>query len=362
MEGGAEARGYGANAVNAAPNETSPPLVGRMPGEHARAADRTITVLFCCDPGYYQHLAVALVSLFLNNTNNFLDVHLISSRQDSAMEAKLAGSLGGHDNFRLQIYYWNNDQRLYTSYHITIETYTRLFAATILDKSIDKILYLDSDLIVVDDLMSLWRTDVRDHVLAAVPDPFGLWRREALGMPREGSYVNAGVLLLNLARWRSDDLTRRLADFIAREGDNLVFHDQDAINAILHAATKVLPYRWNLQARMLRPRRLTSLADHAAIARAARSPAIIHYTSARKPWLFVAATPGKRLYRDYLRLTAWRAAPAIGKSWSRLPEYLANHALDLLGSDYTWERVLRSTTVGRVIDRSARLLATGRAH
>nr|WP_157223732.1 glycosyltransferase [Caulobacter sp. AP07] len=348
--------------MKAAPNETSPPFAGRPPGEQARAADRTITVLFCCDPGYYQHLAVALVSLLLNNASNFLDVHLISSRQDSAMESKLVGSLGGYDNFRLQIYYWRSSQHLYTSHHIAVETYTRLFAATVLDDSIDKILYLDSDLIVVDDLMNLWRTDVRDHVLAAVPDPFGLWRREALGMPREGPYVNAGVLLLNLARWRSDDLTRRLADFIAREGDNLAFHDQDAINAVLHAATKILPYRWNLQARMLRPWRLTSLADHAAIARAARSPAIIHYTSARKPWLFVAATPGKRLYRDYLRLTAWRAAPPIGKSWSRLPEYLANHVLDLLGSDYTWDRVLRSTTVGRVIDRSARLLSMGRAH
>ncbi|MDR6532270.1 lipopolysaccharide biosynthesis glycosyltransferase [Caulobacter rhizosphaerae] len=348
--------------MKTAPNATSPPPAGRTPGEQARAADRTITVLFCCDPGYYQHLAVALVSLLLNNASNFLDVHLISSRRDSALESKLTASLGGNDNFRLRVHYWNNDQRLYTSHHITMETYTRLFAATILDDAIDKILYLDSDLIVVDDLMSLWRTDIRDYVLAAVPDPFGLWRRETLGMPREGPYVNAGVLLLNLARWRSEDLTRRLADFIAREGDNLVFHDQDAINAILHAATKVLPYRWNLQARMLRPRRLTSLADHAAIQRAAQSPAIIHYTSARKPWLFVAATPGKQLYRHYLRLTAWRTARPIGRSWSRLPEYLANHALDLLGSDYTWERVLRSTTVGRIIDRSARLLATGRAH
>ena len=348
--------------MSAAPGKPSPQPGLCAPGQQATAADRTIKVLFCCDPGYYQHLAVALVSLLLSNASNFLDIHLISSRQDSVLESKLIRSLDAYDNFHLQVYYWNNKQNLYTSYHITSEAYTRLFAANILDISIDKILYLDSDLIVVDDLMGLWRTDVRDHALAAVPDPFGLWRREALGMPREGSYVNSGVLLLNLARWRADDLTRRLADHVGREGSHLVFHDQDAINAVLHAATKILPYRWNLQARMLRHWRLTSLADHAAIARAARSPAIIHYTSARKPWLFVAATPGKRLYRDYLRLTAWRTAPPIGKSWSRLPEYLANHALDFLGSDYTWERVLRSTTVGRIIDRSARLLTTGRAH
>jgi lipopolysaccharide biosynthesis glycosyltransferase len=327
-----------------------------MTGAWTSPAGTLIRVLFCCDPGYYQHLAVALVSLLRSNARNFLDIHLISSRRDPACEAKLTASISRYDHFRIQTYYWKYPSPLHTSYHITNEAYTRLFASAILDGSIDKILYLDSDLVVVDDLAALWETDVRDYALAAAPDPFGASRREALGMPPGKVYVNSGVLLLNLDRWRADDLPARLAEYVQREGANLLFHDQDAVNAVLHAGTRVLDYRWNLQARMFRRSLTASLPDCAAIRKAASSPAIVHYTSARKPWLFVMATPAKRLYREHLRLTDWRESEPQGKSWGNLPEYIVNHALYYLGTDYTWDRVLRSTTIGRVIDRSARLL------
>jgi lipopolysaccharide biosynthesis glycosyltransferase len=326
----------------------------------APSADKErISVLFCCDPGYYQHLAVALVSLLENNRNNTLDIHLISSGKDPMKEAWLSASTSRYHNFNLNTYYFNIEDlnKWHTSYHIKGEAYIRLFAPSILPKSLEKILYLDVDLIVIDDLSDLWKTDLGNYALAAAPDPFGASRRGPLGIPNDACYVNSGVLLLNLAKWRSDNLSARLADYIEREGSNLLFHDQDAINAVLHPAIKSLSYRWNYQAKMLRLPRFTPLADLAAIREAGRSPAIIHYTSARKPWLFVMAMPAKRLYRRYLAMTEWRSAPLIGRTWYSLPEFCTNHILYYAGIDYTWDRILRSTTVGRIIDRLIRLLA-----
>jgi lipopolysaccharide biosynthesis glycosyltransferase len=318
-----------------------------------------ISVLFCCDPGYYQHLAVALVSLLENNRNNLLDIHLISSGKDPTKEAMFVASTSRYNNFNLKTYYFNIEDidKWHTSYHIKGEAYIRLFAPSILPQSLEKILYLDVDLVVIDDLFDLWDTDLGNYALAAAPDPFGEARRGPLGIPNDACYVNSGVLLLNLAKWRSEDLSARLADYIEREGSNLLYHDQDAINAVLHSAIKPLSYRWNYQAKMLRPPRFTSLCDRAAIREAGRSPAIIHYTSARKPWLFVMAMPAKRLYRRYLSMTEWRSAPPIGRTWYSLPEFCANHMLYYAGIDYTWDRILRSTTVGRIIDRLIRLVA-----
>lgn len=244
----------------------------------------------------------------------------------------------------------------YTSYHIKGEAYIRLFAASILPLCVEKVLYLDVDLIVIDDLSDLWDTDLGNYALAAAPDPFGTSRRGPLGIPTDACYVNSGVLLLNLAKWRSDNLSARLANYIEREGSNLLFHDQDAINAVLHTMIKPLSYRWNYQAKMLRPLHFTP-ADHAAIREAGKSPAIIHYTSARKPWLFVMAMPAKGLYHHYLSMTEWRSTPPIGRTWYSLPEFCTNHILYYAGIDYTWDRVLRSTTVGRIIDRLIRLVA-----
>jgi lipopolysaccharide biosynthesis glycosyltransferase len=318
-----------------------------------------ISVLFCCDPGYYQHLAVALVSLLENNQNNLLDIHLISSGKDPAKEARLSASIARYSNFKISNYYFNIEDvdKWHTSYHIRGEAYIRIFSPSILPQTLEKILYLDVDLIVVDDLSGLWETDLGNHALAAAPDPFGASRRGPLRIPDDACYVNSGVLLLNLTKWRSENLSARLADYIEREGSNLLFHDQDAINAVLHSAIKPLSYRWNFQAKMLRPPRFTLLADYPAIRDAGRSPAIIHYTSARKPWLFVMAMPAKWLYRHYLTMTEWRSVPPIGRTWYSLPEFCTNHILYYAGIDYTWDRILRSTTVGRIIDRLIRLIA-----
>jgi lipopolysaccharide biosynthesis glycosyltransferase len=203
----------------------------------------------------------------------------------------------------------------------------------------------------------LWATEIAGYALAGVCDPHGLSRREALGIPSYASYVNAGVLLLNLTRWRADDLAGRLAQYIEQADSRLVFHDQDAINAVLYPAIKLLDYRWNFQAWMFRPTRTAPAAEGAAIARSRGSPAIVHYTSERKPWLFVMATPQKRLYRHFLAMTDWRDAAPAGRGWSKLGEACFNHLLYYCGSDYTWRRYLVATTPGRIIDRCGRLVA-----
>jgi lipopolysaccharide biosynthesis glycosyltransferase len=329
-----------------------------------RAADRpsvlagkSISVLFCCDPGYYQHLAVAMVSLLENNRRHSLDIHLITSGIDPAAEAQLAASLAPYANlsFRIHDFSAKRTQGWHTSYHITGEAYIRLFAPAILDAQIERVIYLDCDLVVVGDLQDLWDTDLKDCALAAVPDPFGAYRKAALGMPGGAAYINSGVLLLDLAKWRSQGLSSRVIAYVEQAGGELMFHDQDAINAVLHATTRPLDYRWNFQAKMLRPSQSAGLADRKAIDVARPAPAIIHYTSVRKPWLFVMATPGKHLYRRYLQKTAWRNTPSIGRSWRGAPEYCVNHLLYLLRIDYTWDRVLRATTIGRIIDRLLRL-------
>jgi hypothetical protein len=69
------------------------------------------------------------------------------------------------------------------------------------------------------------------------------------------------------------------------------------------------------------------------------------------------AMPAKRLYRRYLRMTEWRSAPPIGRTWYSLPEFCTNHILYYAGIDYTWDRILRSTTVGRIVDRLIRLVS-----
>jgi lipopolysaccharide biosynthesis glycosyltransferase len=341
-----------------APDDCAPPA---LIDAGAQGQGSTIRILFCCDPGYYQHLAAALVSLHESNQRHQLDIHLITAQRDAEAEARLVASIRPFANSTLRIhtFSWSSKESWFTSGHITADTYTRIFAPDVLDASIERILYLDADLLVVADLEELWATDLEGCALAAVVEPYALGRRAELGIPESGAYINAGVLLLDLARWRARGHSARLAAHIEQEGARLKFHDQDALNALLHAETKILDYRWNFQARMFWRADLKRLSGHPAmldaIRAASRRPAVIHYTTDRKPWRFVMAIPKKQLYHRYRRRTPWREARPADLRWSRLAERIYNYLMFYCGSPHTWDWFLRATNLGRVVYYSCRL-------
>ena len=100
---------------------------------------------------------------------------------------------------------------------------------------LDRVLYLDADVVVVDDLRALYATDLGSNVVAAAPDLYRQYRLAAFGLSGSQPYVNAGVLLIDLARWRRESLTDRLVRFVERSGPQLELHDQDALNAVAAA-------------------------------------------------------------------------------------------------------------------------------
>jgi len=298
-------------------------------------ASKPISVLFCCNPAFYQHMAVALVSLLESNKAASFDVHLLTSAQDKALEEKLHHSIAKYRRLALTIRVVPLDRyaHFFVSSHITLESYFRILAADLLSDDIEKILYLDCDLVVVDEIMELWDTPLRDHAVAAAPDLYGGFRREALGMPARSPYVNAGVLLLNLWRWRREGIGRRLIRFVEEHGE-LTFHDQDAINAVLHDSILLLDRRWNVQAQMYCARRRAVGDDLEAIREACRTAAVIHYAGPEKPWRFRVSVARRHLYFRYLNLTAWRGAALQGMAWYHLPEHWLGVALGTVGIDY----------------------------
>jgi lipopolysaccharide biosynthesis glycosyltransferase len=319
------------------------------------SSDRRIRVLFCCNPAFYQHLAVALVSMLENNPHAQFDAHLISSSHDERLEEKLRRSLAAYRNVVLTIHYLSLDSyaHFFVRGHVTVESYLRIFAAEVLEKEIGKILYLDCDLVVLGNLWDLWNTDIDTYALAAVPDGFVGSRGEALGIPTDRPYVNAGVMLMNLRRWRADRLAQRLIRFIEAQGSSLRYWDQDAINAVLHDSILPLDHRWNLQAMTYKSRWRQYRASDSGLREACRRPAILHYSTAEKPWRFRAIVKKKLFYFDYLAKTDWRSANPLGLAWYHRPEFYLDHLLSRLGVDYT--------LIVRVVRKFRRLVVQGRA-
>jgi lipopolysaccharide biosynthesis glycosyltransferase len=171
-------------------------------------------------------------------------------------------------------------------------TYRRIFLPELLP-DLDRVLYLDADTLVRHDLRPLWETDLAGAPLAAVADPW-METVEAMRAEFPHGYFNAGVQLLDLARWRREDLTARCVEEIERcaalaaaSGGNALHYrnEQTPLNAVVKGRWRKLSPTWNCT-----PLLTTDLAAAIGVpapecAAILADPAIVHFLGAHKPWL-----------------------------------------------------------------------------
>lgn len=294
----------------------------------------TIPTLFCINARYAQHAAVCMVSLLENNRDAFFDFVVVSTGDLGTEAAKLRRTLAAYPNAALKTVRFDTcpGLRLPVRAHYSTDNYTRLWMAEFFPLSTRKILYLDSDMIVAGDIADLWRSELGGAVLGAVTIP-GSTRCAALGIPETYGYFNSGVLLVDLARWRSENVFARLTGYLGMNGDAIVDADQDVLNACLHDRRLPLPSIYNaISPFFLDYHPLGMSEDEIAAVRA--EARIIHFNGASKPWSYLCRHPRRGDYWRYLARTEWRDEEPEDRNfanWTKktfgplLPEALRNY-------------------------------------
>jgi lipopolysaccharide biosynthesis glycosyltransferase len=181
----------------------------------------------------------------------------------------------------------------------------------------DKVLYLDSDLIVIDDLRPLWEINLGDHLLAAVTNPMypfmPPYPRLKLGIDNPRDYFNSGVLLMNLRQMRAERTTEKLSDF-ARTNAACSWPDQDAFNVVCRGRWLALHPRWNMQSTLFELRAEQLPLPPEQVAEALRAPAVIHFIGPFKPWQYLCHHPYRGTYFEHARQTPWGVPELEGRS------------------------------------------------
>lgn len=175
--------------------------------------------------------------------------------------------------------------------HITKPTYFRLIISKILDDSITRCLYLDTDIVVLDDLRTLYGMDFEEsYVIGGKCSELiaNATRKQKyadyLQIPDMDAYVNAGVLLFNLEELRKNIMSDV---FLESSMQNWICQDQDVINSCCYGKIKLFDYRYNIYSFAFGVKRnwLESTLKSEEIDAAMDKPAIIHYaTKEAKPW------------------------------------------------------------------------------
>ncbi len=236
-----------------------------------------------------QILIVAIKSILLHaNNNKDMTFHiLVSDGFDKKSQSEIQRLTDGHD---ARFYYVERHFKEVKSHvsWISPVTYYRLLIPDILQNE-DKCLYLDTDIIVCEDLSELYNNNISEYCIAGVYS-MGAHQKEHeekyrgdFGFPSMKDYINAGVLLMNLRKMREENCSDRMMDLIEKD---YPCQDQDIINKVCYGKIKALPFRYNTQTKYYY--RDCSIYDNCysreEIRKAWTSPSIIHYADWQKPW------------------------------------------------------------------------------
>lgn len=291
--------------------------VDNLIGEQTKAAQTEPIVVVCAaDDNYAMPLAVTIRSVVENlNKNLTATFFVIDGGISDRNKRRILKSL---DLARCEIKWItkpesviNNSVIPYEIYtgtvytaHISIATWYRILIPELLPQQVEKAIYLDCDLVVTEDLGKLWNIDVEENYLLAIPrlvgsDGYGAYvssileNWKELGVSENSKYFNAGVLVFNLSKWRSECLCTKALNYIANNQKYIRWGDQDVLNAIAAERCGSLDPRWN---RMNPPNMTQSEVEDSFI---------LHYTTAAKPWIVAEQYPAKDVFFYYLDITDW---------------------------------------------------------
>lgn len=244
-----------------------------------------MNILVTLNAGYLEVLIVMLKSLAHSNKQKKFDVYVMnSSLTKKDIEYLKENALKNINIIDLKISDKELDKAPVTKRYPK-EMYYRILASYYLPKKVDKILYLDPDLVVINKIDKLYKIDLDNYYFAAASHIWGMlqtFNRIRLRMRNDDIYINSGVMLMNIKLLRKEQNREDVYNFIKKNKNKLMLPDQDVISGLY--ANKILPldpYVYNMTEKLLKQAYFMPHINERWIK---DNSVIIHYCGKNKPW------------------------------------------------------------------------------
>ena len=309
--------------------KTALPVPGTCPNANP-------VVVCAADDGFAMQLAVTVASVLANlDPSRKLELYILDGGISASNRERLSQSLPAN---RVSVHWIQPDIRLFEGLppvgdhdHVTISTYFRLLIPQALPDTVKKVIYLDCDILVLKDLGVLWDSSLQGWLCLAVQDtaapymdavagmgaiypkcatavaarcPIENYRQ--LGILPSAKYFNSGVLVIDLVKWRTENLTRQFRQCLDDNKEYVLWWDQYVLNVVLAGKWGELDPDWNLQTSLYSYSSPDSTPmGSAAYVKVLAAPRIVHFSSPIKPWHHSNHHPYRELFFQYLDKTAW---------------------------------------------------------
>ena len=286
-------------------------------------------IVYSSSDSYCEIAGISMLSLLEHNRNvKELNIYLIDNNTSEDNKQKLEGMIA---DFGRTLTYSNHpdiEKRSATEINVgrwNISTFYRLFLPSMLPETVKKVLFIDCDTLVMQDLTPLWEMDMGDKWLYGVDDCRGEAYRTNLGLKPEDNYINNGVILVDLEAWRKNNVEEMFLQYIRTNQGDITFVDQGVQNGVLSKLGRsgLLHPKYNCMTiffafnykNLIKLRKPPVPGDPAQYQEAVENPAIVHFQScfrmSIRPWVEGCKHPYAKNYLEYKTKSPWKDTPMM---------------------------------------------------
>ena len=249
-----------------------------------------MNILLTINKKYVKLVNILLNSIQLSNKDTKFDVYILHRELDIEDKNIIESGLD-LNKFNIKMIKIDEEEvKNFPQYQKRYpkEIYFRLFATKYLPENIDKILYLDSDTLVINKLDELYNMDFEGNFYIATTHVKKILRKineVRLRIDDDVPYINTGVLLINLKELRKIDVQKEVCEFVENNSKKLMLPDQDIITALYGEKIKIVDaLKYNLGDRDLNIYNLNHIKNPIGLKWVKENTVIIHYYGRNKPW------------------------------------------------------------------------------
>jgi lipopolysaccharide biosynthesis glycosyltransferase len=286
----------------------------------------SVYVVYASDDGFAEILGVSMESLFKNNEDlDEIQVSILDSGISEGNKERIKTICEKYHR-ALPIFLEAKDISQELNMEIatdrgSLSQYARLFIEQDLPKDLERVLYLDCDIIIAQPIRELWNLDMHDKTIAALNDAFSRYYRKNIDLEPEDVMFNSGVMLIDLKRWRALRIEQKLLRFIEKKHGRVQQGDQGALNAVLsHDVYCFHPrfnsvtifYDFSYEELLVYRKPAGKYYSKAEIIESIEHPVIIHFTTSflsQRPWVKGCRHRYNELWRKYKAESPWQEVP-----------------------------------------------------
>ena len=283
------------------------------------------SIVYAADDKFAEILGVSLVSLYESSKDmDDIIVYILDSGITDANKQKLLSVCKFYKRSDAVFIPGKNiSEKLSMNVAVdrgSLSQYARLFVSSDLPQELSRVLYLDCDIVIKKSIRELWNLDLQGKIIGALMDAFSRYYRKNIDLEPNDIMFNSGVMLIDLEKWRRDDIEDNLLNFIVANIGRLQTGDEGALNAILSHDTYCFEPRFNsvtifydfTYKEMLIYRKPPKFYTEEEVHEAVENPAIIHFTTSflsKRPWMKGCKHRYADEWMKYKKMSPWKDEP-----------------------------------------------------